>query len=465
MRKPVALLFTALLSLAVSRAEETRLAVFLQGTRIGSSTYSTRKEVVGGRELNRGDSTSTMTAGMLGGELKIEMKSTTWTEGSGRPVRMVFVNKSAGRTQTVEADFGAEYADVSMVSGGDKQKSRLKIPTDGPIVDDPMPLVLKGGMDAKMSFYVLRPDTLSFVKDTAVNRGAAKVTVGTRTLDATLVEIVDPMATMKIYVSPKGELIKAVGPLGIEMLPEEGAPESLGDRPDIATASSITPDKPLANPRWLTRFKFDLIAPDVEGIPSDAHQTAIKGPTGWSIDVHPVDGLSSPGLTIAQAGKQLPQWVKADTYIPSDSPRFRALAKQIIGKRTRVRDAALSIQSWVAGRMTPNPGIGVLRDASEVLSSKEGVCRDYAILSATLLRAAGIPTRLCSGLVSWDGPFYYHAWVEVWNGKNWVGIDSTVKDQQMSAGHIKLSDGNLATAFRFPVLDKVSIKVREAVSR
>ena len=55
--------------------------------------------------------------------------------------------------------------------------------------------------------------------------------------------------------------------------------------------------------------------------------------------------------------------------------------------------------------------------------------------------------------------------MEVWNGKNWIGIDSTVRDQQMSAGHVKLSDGNIATAFRFPVLDKVSIKVREAVSR
>lgn len=465
MRKAALLLSMHLLGFALASADETRLAVFLQGNRIGSSTYSSRKDVLNGKELNRGDSTSTMAASMLGGDLKIEMNSTTWTEASGRPVKMVFVTKSAGRTQTVQADFGAEFADVSMVSGGEKQRSRLKIPTDGPIVDDPMPLVLKSGVDSKMSFYVLRPDTLSFVKDTAVNRGASKVTVGTRTLDATLVEVIDPMATMKVYVGSDGQLVKAIGPLGIEMLPESIAPESTGSTPDIATASAITPDKPIANPRWLKRFKFDLVSPGVGELPSDAHQTAVKNANGWSVDVHPVDALSSPGLTIAQAAKQQPEWIKPDTYIPSDSARFKALAKKIVGNRTRVRDAALSVQSWVAGRMQPNPGIGVLRDASEVLSSKEGVCRDYAILSATLLRAAGIPTRLCSGLVSWDGTFYYHAWVEVWNGKNWIGVDSTVRDQQMSAGHIKLSDGNIATAFRFPVLDKVSIKVREAVSR
>src|SRR5206468_707330 len=123
---------------------------------------------------------------------------------------------------------------------------------------------------------------------------------------------------------------------------------------------------------------------------------------------------------------QMPQWVKADTYIPSDSERFKKLAKSIIGNEKRVNGAGLAVQTWVANRMHPNLGIGVLRDANEVLSSKEGVCRDYAILAATLLRAGGIPTRLCSGLVSWDGTFYYHAWVEIWNGKSWIGIDPTV---------------------------------------
>ena len=91
--------------------------------------------------------------------------------------------------------------------------------------------------------------------------------------------------------------------------------------------------------------------------------------------------------------------------------------------------------------------------------------RNFAAFLPNILRAGGVPSRLCSGLVTWDGTFYYHAWVEVWNGKNWIGVDSTVLDRQMSAGHIKLANGNIATAFQFPVLDKVSIKVEEAVSR
>ena len=112
--------------------------------------------------------------------------------------------------------------------------------------------------------------------------------------------------------------------------------------------------------------------------------------------------------------------------------------------------------------MKANAGIGVLRDAGEVLKTKEGVCRDYAILTATIMRAAGIPTRLCSGLVNWDGSFYYHAWVEVWDGKRWLGMDSTVPYLQISATHVKLGDGNVEEAFTFTFLDKVKIEVLEA---
>jgi len=460
-----------LLSLAAifSFADTTHLGIYMQGSRVGDATFSDTTEVLNGKTLKRGDSSTKISTGMMGGALSVEINSTSWSEMNGRPVRMLFVTKSGGRTMTVDANFGEIYADVTLQSGGPKQKKRLLIPTDGPIVDDPMPMVLKGEINAKTSFYELRPDTVSFSKDQAINRGPSKVKVGDKTYDATLVDVIDSMSTMHVYVGGKGNLIKAEGPLGLEMIPEELGSSTVSDEnsasPDLATASSIKPDKPVANPGALKFFKFHLTAPDANRIPNDEHQTAIKTNGDWQIAVHPVDISKSVGTTITLAAKQQPNWVEPDTYIPSDSPRFKALAKQIIGKQTRVRGAALAVQNWIANRMRPNPGIGVLRDANEVLSSKEGVCRDYAILAATLLRAGGVPTRMCSGLVSWDGTFYYHAWVEVWNGKSWIGIDPTVTDPQISAAHIKLADGNIATAFQFPVLDKVSIKVEEAVSR
>jgi hypothetical protein len=78
------------------------------------------------------------------------------------------------------------------------------------------------------------------------------------------------------------------------------------------------------------------------------------------------------------------------------------------------------------------------------------------------MRSAGIPARLASGLVNWDGNFYYHAWVEIWDGSRWLGMDSTTPEPQISAAHVKLSDGNVEQAFTFTFLDKVKIEVMEA---
>jgi transglutaminase-like putative cysteine protease len=465
-RGTVALL-ASLAFFAAASAESSHLGIYMNGARIGDSLYSDTTEVVGGKSLKRGDSSTKMNMGMLGGSMTIEMTATSWSEpGTGRPVRMTFVTKSGGRTDTVDATFGAKYATVTMESGGPRQTKQLLIPTDGPIVDDPMPMVLQGKLNSKRSFYELRPDTLTFSKDQAVNMGPKTISIGEKKYEATLIDIIDSMATMHVYVSSDGQLVKAEGPLGIEFIPDSIGVPAASNTPgtDLAFASSIKPDRKIDNPRYLTRLKFVMNAPGADKLPNDSHQTVTKTAEGWEVTVHPVAN-NSPGATIAEAAKQQPQWLKNDSYIPSDSKRFKDLAAKIVGKEKRVQGAARAVQLWVQGRMQPNLGIGVLRDANEILSSKEGVCRDYAILTATLLRAAGVPARLCSGLVTWDGTFYYHAWVEAWNGKNWIGVDSTTPDAQMSAGHVKLSDGSIATAFQFPVLDKVSIKVEEAVSR
>ncbi len=468
-------LFTAatLLAASLSLADNIHLGIYMQGTRIGDAVYSDAKETVDGKEMNRTDAKTHISTAMLGSDMTVNIVSSTWLDGvTGRPVHMHYVTTSLGRTMTMDAIYGAKYVEVTLESGGPVQKKHLLIPTDGPIIDDPMPLVLKGKLNSSESFYTLNPDTISFVKDTVVNKGPSKVTVGGKSYDAVLIEVQDAQANMEMYVNGKGDLVEATGPFGMELIPDDlmadapaSAPKSTSAKPDMATESSIKPDKAIENPANLARFKFLLIEPSATVIPNDEHQTALKTANGWEMDVHPVDVTLTAGLTLKEAAREQPKWILPDTYIPSDNQRFKDLAKRIIGSDNRVREAAIDVQQWVAGRMHPNAGIGVLRDANEVLTSKEGVCRDYAILAATILRAGGVPTRLCSGLVSWDGTFYYHAWVEVWNGKSWIGVDPTVTDAQISAAHIKLADGDIATAFQFPVLDKVSIKVQEAISR
>jgi transglutaminase-like putative cysteine protease len=77
---------------------------------------------------------------------------------------------------------------------------------------------------------------------------------------------------------------------------------------------------------------------------------------------------------------------------------------------------------------------GYLPDLDEVLSTKKGICFDYAALMTGMLRSQGIPCKLIFGYAGTT----YHAWISVWseetgwvdgavffNGTSWQRMDPT----------------------------------------
>jgi transglutaminase/protease-like cytokinesis protein 3 len=67
--------------------------------------------------------------------------------------------------------------------------------------------------------------------------------------------------------------------------------------------------------------------------------------------------------------------------------------------------------------------------ATTTLRTKKGVCDEFAVLGAAMLRAKGIPTKIVTGLAynpeeeqGWNN----HAWLETLNpGSGWVSLDPT----------------------------------------
>ena len=268
-----------------------------------------------------------------------------------------------------------------------------------------------------------------------------------------------------VFTSGKGDVIKVTTTIGMDMVPATKE-EALGKidtsaSPDMAALMSIRPSKAINKPLNLYNLKIRLNADNLPTIPNDSQQEARKDEGAWIVNIKPTQLSSAKSISIAAAKSQKPDWVKPSMLIPSTSPRFVKLAKVIIDKRTDVRSAALAIRKYVNAKMTPNAGIGVLRDANEVLDAKEGVCRDYAILTTSLCRAANIPARLASGLVNFEGNFYYHAWVEVWTGYDWLGLDSVPPSDFFTASHVKLSQGNVNQAFTFTILSNAKMEVLE----
>lgn len=451
---------------APSISQEVYFACYLQKSKIGWQSVKTSNETKDGRQLERTESHTYMNLGLIGTDLKVKMNSVTVTE-KGRPLTMTFKNDSAGRFQNVSAVFGSNTVEVSVDNNGSKSKEILTIPNGGKIVDDPISEVAAGRLNPGQSsiFWVLDPTTISFIKNTVRNLGPKKVQIKDQMVSATLIEIEDPRVATSVYIGAKGDVLKISSAMGIEMLPVSKA-EALIDtsvpgeaKPDLAEITSIKPDVALPDPERIKRLKIKLKTKDLSAIPSDSYQKVTKEGEFWVIDVHPANLKVAKSGLISSAKIQKPDWTKPTLLIPATSPKFVKLAKQIVGTRKDVLGAGLAIRRYVHQIMTPNAGIGVLRDANEVLAAKEGVCRDYAILTCTLSRAAGIPTRLASGLVNFDGNFYYHAWVEVWTGSDWIGLDSVSTNDQISATHIKLSEGNVKTAFNFTILGGATMKI------
>ncbi len=434
--------------------------MYLAGQKIGYSWSEQRTEKLEGVDRKRIDGGTLLDAGLLGASMKTVIESSTWLDDRERALRMEFKVESAGRTQTTLAVFGDQSIEVAVDNSGAKTKKTIPRPTDGPVVDDAVNATL--AEPGRTFVYVLDPMTASLVKNTVKKLADQELTVGGKSVRAQVVEVSEPRATMKVYVSSKGDLLKVDGPMGIEMRPITAA-EALGENPagqvplDLAYATALKLDKPVTDAAALKSLTIRVVGADLARLPSDAFQTIKRDGANWLVTMHPVIG--NPKTTIAAASKQQPDWVRPGMNVPSDSDRFRRLSKVVFGESKTVLEAAERTRKYVHATMKPNAGIGVLRDAAEVLASREGVCRDYAVLTATILRSGGVPTRLVSGLVMMGDSYFYHAWVEVWDGTNWFGVDSTRPDHFVGADHLKLADGSVEDAFIFTFLDKVKMEV------
>ncbi len=131
--------------------------------------------------------------------------------------------------------------------------------------------------------------------------------------------------------------------------------------------------------------------------------------------------------------------------IDSDAPEIAALARQVVGDTPGVYAASVKLAHFVFGRL--EKAYGVSRDrATEVLALGKGDCTEHALLFTALARAAGIPARQVHGLVYAryeDGvpALYWHAWVEVKSGEEWIALDPTFDQPVADPTHVVLGRG------------------------
>ncbi len=130
-------------------------------------------------------------------------------------------------------------------------------------------------------------------------------------------------------------------------------------------------------------------------------------------------------------------------FINCADGRVKELARRAAGDEKEAWAKARRIERWVKQNMRVDNTTS-LGPASDVARQLRGDCRQYALLTAALCRAEGIPARTALGLLYVEKgrrpSMGFHMWTEVWIEGQWLGLDATLGLGGVSAAHLKISD-------------------------
>jgi transglutaminase-like putative cysteine protease len=143
------------------------------------------------------------------------------------------------------------------------------------------------------------------------------------------------------------------------------------------------------------------------------------------------------GSSLPEEEKQ--KYLRPTPLVQSDHPEIIAQALRIVSPSDSVHEKTLKIVAWVYKNIEKKPVISI-PSALEVLRHKQGDCNEHAVLVSALLRAAGVPAQIETGLVYLDGRFYYHAWNRAFTDR-WMTADAVFNQLPTDVTHIRLASG------------------------
>jgi len=477
---------------AFAATETDYLAVFMEGKKIGHAVHT--RTVAGGEVTTRDD--VTITIRRLTIPVTVQMSEMSVETTAGKPLRFETVQQLGAMTMTVVGvvnDNGK--VDVTSTSLGSEQKSTMTWPAGAVMAEGLRVLSLEKGLRPGTEYTVelFSPGVLQAV--------SAKVVVGERKpvdLLGRVVRLTETQTYLNMpgagqiasttYVDDEMRALKSIVPLAgmqVEMVdcPKEFALGrndvlELIDRMFVKSPQSI---EDLGSATAITY----LLQPE-KGvnlvIPSTHDQTAERRPDGRiSLTIKPAQVTTGGALPYKGHDAHLREAVQPTRFLQSDDKRIVELARQAVGDAKDAAEAARRIEAFVA-KYIDNKGLSVgYASAVEVVESRQGDCSEFAVLTAALCRAAGIPAQVAVGVAyvkefgGLEG-FGGHAWTRAYvggdeqgRGGQWIGLDAAFKSGHRGgydAGHITLAVGNgepgdffnMATALGQFQIEKIDVQ-------
>ncbi len=278
------------------------------------------------------------------------------------------------------------------------------------------------------------------------------------------VAIVYQGVTQYSWVGEDGDLLKEEGVLGfrIEKTTKKDALFGLPVKAsqDLTQFASLPSNKKLAAPHELKFLKVRIDGLETDKLSlSDGRQKMENNIL--TIQKESIEGLAADPERFVRIAEKEKAFLKPSPFITSNHPDIKSLVEQITVKTDTPFKNASTIVAWIEKNIEKRPVLS-MPDALSVLKNKVGDCTEHAILTAALMRAAGIPSRIEAGLVYLNGRFYFHAWNRIFLGR-WITVDSVFGQIPADVTHIRFAAGmqdlqkNLMR-----VIDKVKLTIVES---
>lgn len=448
--------------------------VELMGGAAGEMTAA--QKTLGDRIVTASDANFVIKRGKI--EVKVGISGTFEESLDHRPLRMSSTQSLGAMPIQTETTFGDSEMTIVTTQGG--QKSERKVPlTDRdwltpaqasrqlaeaiaaldkqPPGTEAPPIVTKT-MDPSNG-----PGIITLTR-TGLKRGVLEL--GGKKIDAyhsVTTNSVVPGMQAEEWIDARGIPILTnsnLGSIPVRMVLKDAEPAKTGGAAEMMVSTFVKPDRPIANARGTTRSTLLLSAssgdlPDLPSVGSQRFERLDTRSGRLTISV-----AEPQAATDAEAAD--PSFLAASAMVDAKDPKLVELTQKALqGVPDEPRAKAEALRRFVHDYINAKSlGVG-FASASEVIRSKEGDCTEHGVLLAAMFRAAGIPSRVVSGMVYADrfageqDIFGYHMWTQALlkddkGVSRWVDFDATLNAGRPSdATHIamgvsSLKDGEVA---------------------
>ena len=424
----------------------------LMNTKIGYMHISSEKTEYEGEEVDRNKINMVMNLKGLGSDVTIESTRVEYIGSDLMPRHFLLTSNESGSKQ-VEGRIVDGVAHIKTTLNGETTESEVPVPPDTISENTGVESLFQQGLKIgdKRNFHIFSLDLLKPVKTEIEVEAQDTLTYQSEEKQVyVLRQTIDMMngITMKVWLDTDGVSYRTQTPMmGLSMVTTKTDREvALGDTEEV---DIVLKTRILSSGKHPTRnarnFEADVKLTSgsiTDAIMSNSRQKlkANSEQAGrLSIQIPTVAAEDCPDLPIRDAeGK----FLGASAYIQTDAPAIRAKTEEILDGEVNSWRAAEKLCQWVYTAITEKKASGGLGSSLTALESLSGDCTEHTVLFIALARTAGIPTRICSGIVFAQGAFHYHLWAEAYVGR-WVQMDPTWGQTIADANHIQLGGSTL----------------------